>query len=89
LAQSSSRCRPWRLHGRNLDKLNADNCSDLIETFKSAGRQRIPAAFRRLWDDSDHEFEIIAGVRRWWTVQWLREHHHAESVISSRSVDDG
>ena len=33
---------------------------------------------RRLRDDPDHDYEIIAGVRRWWTVQWLREHNHPE-----------
>jgi ParB family chromosome partitioning protein len=73
-----ARCRPWRLHNRDLEKLNEANCSDLIETFKSAGRQRIPALVRKLRDDPDHDFEIIAVVRRWWTVQWLREHHHPE-----------
>jgi ParB family chromosome partitioning protein len=73
-----ARCRPWRLHNRDLEKLNENNCADLVEAFKSAGRQRIPAIVRRLRDDPDHDFEIIAGVRRWWTVQWLREHHHPE-----------
>ena len=33
---------------------------------------------RRLDDDSEHQYEIIAGVRRWWTVNWLRTHHHPE-----------
>lgn len=73
-----ARCRPWRLHNRDFDKLDEGNCGDLIEAFKSAGRQRIPAIVRRLRDDPDHDFEIIAGVRRWWTVQWLRSHHHPE-----------
>jgi ParB family transcriptional regulator, chromosome partitioning protein len=73
-----ARCRPWRLHNRDLGKLNESNCADLIEAFMSAGRQRIPAIVRRLRDDPDHDFEIIAGVRRWWTTRWLREHHHPE-----------
>lgn len=72
------RCRPWRLHNRHIDKLNEQSCADLIEAFKSAGRQRIPAIVRRLRNDPDHEYEIIAGVRRWWTTKWLREHHHPE-----------
>ena len=73
-----ARCRPWRLHNRELEKLNEDNCADLIEAFKSAGKQRIPAIVRRVRDDPSHDYEIIAGVRRWWTVQYLREHHHPE-----------
>jgi len=72
------RCRPWRLHNRDLDHLNEESCRDLIDAFLSAKKQRIPAIVRRLVDDPDHDFEIVAGVRRWWTVKWLREHNHPE-----------
>ena len=72
------RCRPWRLHNRDLDHLTEESCRDLIGAFLSAKKQRIPAIVRRLRDDPDHDYEIIAGVRRWWTVQWLREHNHPE-----------
>lgn len=73
-----ARCRPWRLHNRDLDHLSEESCRDLIDAFLSAKKQRIPAIVRRLRDDPDHDYEIIAGVRRWWTVQWLREHNHPE-----------
>lgn len=73
-----ARCRPWRLHNRDIDHLDEDSCRDLIDAFLSAKKQRIPAIVRRLQDDPDYDFEIIAGVRRWWTVRWLREHHHPE-----------
>lgn len=73
-----SRCRPWRLHNRDLDHLNQDSCADLIGAFLSAKKQRIPAIVRSLRDDPDHDLEIIAGVRRWWTVEWLRENNHPE-----------
>src|SRR6187402_598357 len=73
-----ARCRPWRLHNRDLDHLNEESCRDLIDAFLSAKKQRIPAIVRRLRDDPDYDFEIVAGVRRWWTVKWLREHHHPE-----------
>ena len=73
-----ARCRPWRLHNRDLDHLNEDSCRDLIDAFLSAKKQRIPAIVRRLVDDPDHDYEIVAGVRRWWTVQWLRAHNHPE-----------
>ncbi len=72
------RCRPWRLHNRDLDHLNEESCSDLIDAFLSAKKQRIPAIVRRLNGDPDFDFEIIAGVRRWWTVRWLRANHHPE-----------
>jgi ParB family chromosome partitioning protein len=73
-----ARCRPWRLHNRDLDHLTEESCRDLIDSFLSAKKQRFPAIVRRLVDDPDHDYEIIAGVRRWWTVRWLREHNHPE-----------
>lgn len=85
-----ARCRPWRLHNRDLDHLTEDSCRDLIDAFLSAKKQRIPAIVRRLKDDPDHDFEIIAGVRRWWTVQWLRDHHHPEYeyLVTIQNVED-
>jgi ParB family chromosome partitioning protein len=73
-----SRCRPWEGHNRDIDHLSAETCEDLIDAFKSAGRQRIPAIVRRLRNDPDHDYEIVAGVRRWWTVKWLRANNHPE-----------
>jgi ParB family chromosome partitioning protein len=85
-----ARCRPWRLHNRDIDHLTEDSCRDLIDAFLSAKKQRIPAIVRRLQDDPDHDFEIIAGVRRWWTVQWLRDHHHPEYeyLVTIQHVSD-
>ncbi|AXB79207.1 ParB/RepB/Spo0J family partition protein [Novosphingobium sp. P6W] len=84
------RCRPWRLHNRDIDHLDEETCRDLIDAFLSAKKQRIPAIVRRLQNDPDHDFEIIAGVRRWWTVQWLRAHHHPdfEYLVTIQHVSD-
>ena len=85
-----ARCRPWRLHNRDIDHLTEDSCRDLIDAFLSAKKQRIPAIVRRLKDDPDHDFEIIAGVRRWWTVQWLRGNHHPEYdyLVTIQNISD-
>jgi len=85
-----ARCRPWRLHNRDLDHLTEESCQDLIDAFLSAKKQRIPAIVRRLRDDPDYDFEIVAGVRRWWTVKWLREHHHPEFeyLVTIQNVSD-
>lgn len=72
------RCRPWSHHNRDLDHLNQEACQSLIDGFLAARKQRIPAIVRRLENDPDYDFEIIAGVRRWWTVQWLRENGYPE-----------
>jgi ParB family chromosome partitioning protein len=85
-----AKCRPWRMHNRDLDHLNEESCRDLIDSFLSAKKQRIPAIVRRLKDDPEFEFEIVAGVRRWWTVSWLRSHHHPEFeyLVTIQSVSD-
>ncbi|MBL7598951.1 ParB/RepB/Spo0J family partition protein, partial [Escherichia coli] len=77
-------------HNRDLDHLSEESCRDLIDSFLAAKRQRIPAIVRRLKDDPDYDYEIIAGVRRWWTVQWLREHHHPEFdyLVTIQTVTD-
>lgn len=84
------RCKPWRLHNRDLDHLNEESCRDLIDSFLAAKKQRLPAIVRRLRDDPDHDYEIVAGVRRWWVVQWLREHHHTEFeyLVTVQSLTD-
>lgn len=85
-----AKCRPWRMHNRDLDHLSEESCRDLIDSFLSAKKQRIPAIVRRLKDDPEFDFEIIAGVRRWWTVKWLRAHHHPEYeyLVTIQSVTD-
>ncbi|MET0249937.1 MAG: ParB/RepB/Spo0J family partition protein [Sphingobium sp.] len=84
------RCRPWRLHNRDLDHLSEDSCRDLIDSFLSAKKQRIPAIVRKLKNDPEFDYEIIAGVRRWWTVKWLRAHHHPEFdyLVTVQNVTD-
>lgn len=72
------RCRPWRLHNRQLEALTEESCKDLIDAFLVAKKQRFPAIVRPIKDDPDFDFEIIAGVRRWWTVKWLRANHHPD-----------
>lgn len=85
-----ARCRPWSLHNRALDHLDEASCADLITSLKAEGRQRIPAIVRRLKDDPDHDYEIIAGVRRWWTVSWLRAHNYPQFqyLVTIQTVTD-
>ena len=54
-----ARCRPWRLHNRDLDHLSEESCRDLIDAFLSAKKQRIPAIVRRLRDDPEHDYEVV------------------------------
>lgn len=85
-----ARCRPWTLHNRAVELLDEQSCADLIASLKAEGRQRIPAIVRRLKNDPDHDYEIVAGVRRWWTIGWLRAHNYPEFhyLVTIQNVTD-
>ncbi|MEQ8348713.1 MAG: ParB/RepB/Spo0J family partition protein [Sneathiellaceae bacterium] len=84
------RCRMWPRHNRRYELLNDRRCADLIEGFKAQGRQEFPAVVRRLKDDPDHDFEVICGARRHWTVSWLRAHNYPQFrfLIEVRELTD-
>jgi ParB family chromosome partitioning protein len=76
-----ARCRLWQHHNRDYELLNAERCADLIAGFRTLGRQERPAIVRSLKgetrvgaDGVEHDFEILSGARRHWTVSWLRMH---------------
>ena len=85
-----AKCRPWKLHNRELEHLSEESCADLIDSIKAEGKQRIPAIVRRLRDDPDYDYEIIAGVRRWWTIGWLRTHNYPDFLylVTVQTVTD-
>ena len=66
-------CKLWDRHNRNYDRLNEINCRGLIDSFISSGRQETPAWVRRVSANGPVKYEIIAGARRFWTVNWLRK----------------
>jgi len=74
-----TRCRPWMHHNRAYELLNEERCADLIAGFRSIGKQQRPAIVRTLKEEErtgengeTHDFEIISGARRHWTVSWLQ-----------------
>ena len=86
----AGRCRPWPHHNRDQALLDETSCADLIDSLKAEGRQRIPAIVRRLKDDPDHDYEIIAGVRRHWSIGWLNEHNYPdfEFLVTIQALTD-
>lgn len=69
---SPAKCRLWEKHNRQYDLLNETRCADLIEGFKSAGKQEFPAIVRQVeGEGSDYEYEVICGARRHWTATYL------------------
>lgn len=84
------KCRMWRRHNRDYDKLTPDNCADLIDRIGAEGQQ-VPAIVRRLEKTDTHEFEVIAGARRHFAVNHLRTELGRTDVlylVEPRSLDD-
>lgn len=85
-----ARCRIWERHNRDYAALNEERCADLIETIVAQGKQEFPAIVRRVTGDPDHDYEVISGARRHWTVSWLRANNYPDIryLIEIRSLTD-
>lgn len=75
------RCRPWQGNARHYERLTREDCQDLIDGLISEQRQLIPAVARRLKDDPHHDFEIIVGLRRLWSIAWLRANNYPDFLF--------
>ncbi len=85
-----ARCRMWAGHNREYALLNEERCADLIDSIKAQGRQEMPAIVRRVRGDSDHDFEVICGARRHWSISWLRSHNYPDFrfLVDIRELSD-
>jgi ParB family chromosome partitioning protein len=83
-------CRIWDGHNRDYAALDETSCADLIESLRAQGRQEVPAIVRRVSGDPKHEYEVICGARRHWTVAWLRANNYPEFkfLIEPRELTD-
>lgn len=83
-------CRIWEGHNRDYASLDERICADLLESLRAQGRQEVPAIVRRLKGDPDHQFEVICGARRHWSVTWLRAQDYPDFkfVIEPRELSD-
>ena len=81
------RCRIWPGNGRAYSQLSEARCQDLIDSLVAEGGQKVPAVVRRLKDDPEADFEVLAGTRRHWSVSWLRAHNYPEMMFVAQVVD--
>ncbi len=82
-----ARCRIWPGNGRAYAELSEARCRDLIDSLVAEGGQKVPAVVRRLKDDPEAEFEVLAGTRRHWSVSWLRAHSYPDMLFVAQVVD--
>lgn len=83
-------CWMWERHNRRYDLLTESRCQDLIDGFKSQGRQEFPAIVRKIDGNPNVDYEVICGARRHWTVTWLRANNYPDFkyLIEVRDLTD-
>lgn len=81
-----ARVRVWPGNARSYDHLSEESCRELIDSMIAEGGQKVPAVVRRIEGDPDHEFEVIAGTRRHWSVAWLRAHSYPDMHFVAQVV---
>jgi ParB family chromosome partitioning protein len=84
------RVRIWSGNARHQASLNEAACRDLIDSILAEGGQKVPVVVRRVTDDPDHDYELIAGTRRHWSVSWLRANSYPNTQLLAQvqNLDD-
>lgn len=85
-----ARVRIWPGNARSYQHLTEEGCRELIDSIIAEGGQKVPAVVRRVHGDPAHDFEVIAGTRRHWSIGWLRAHSYPEMqfVAQVANLDD-
>ncbi|NJR80354.1 ParB/RepB/Spo0J family partition protein [Sphingomonas corticis] len=85
-----ARVRIWPGNARSYAHLSEESCRELIDSIVAEGGQKVPAIVRRVEGDPVHDYEVIAGTRRHWSISWLRAHSYPEMqfVAQVAALDD-
>lgn len=85
-----ARCRIWPGHNRDYAALDEAACADLLDSFRTQGRQEVAAIVRPAGDDAAHDYEVVCGARRHWSASWLRAHGNPDFgfLIEPRALTD-
>lgn len=73
-----ARVRVWPGNARSYAHLSEESCRELIDSIIAEGGQKVPAVVRRVEGDERHDYEVIAGTRRHWSISWLRAHSYPD-----------
>jgi len=73
-----ARVKVWEGNARSYRHLTEESCRELIDSILAEGGQKVPAVVRRIEGDPDHDYEVIAGTRRHWSIRWLRANHYPD-----------
>lgn len=85
-----ARVRVWPGNARSYAHLSAESCRELIDSIIAEGGQKVPAIVRRVEGDPAHDYEVIAGTRRHWSIAWLRRNSYPDMqfVAQVAQLDD-
>lgn len=85
-----ARVRVWSGNARSYAHLTEGSCRELIDSLIAEGGQKVPAVVRRIEGDPKHDYEVIAGTRRHWSVSWLRVNSYPDMqfVAQVAQLDD-
>ncbi len=81
-----ARVRVWKGNARSYEHLSQESCGELIDSIIAEGGQKVPAVVRRVEGDPDHDFEVIAGTRRHWSISWLRANSYPDMQFVAQVV---
>ncbi|WCT80252.1 ParB/RepB/Spo0J family partition protein [Novosphingobium humi] len=81
-----ARVRVWEGNARSYQHLSEESCRELIDSIIAEGGQKVPAVVRRLEGDPQHDYEVIAGTRRHWSISWLRAHSYPDMQFVAQVV---
>ena len=82
-----ARVRIWPGNARVYADLTEAGCRELIDSILAEGGQKVPAVVRRVADDGDHDYEVIAGTRRHFAISWLRAHDYPDMRFLAQVAD--
>jgi len=85
-----ARVRIWQGNARTYAHLSEDNCQELIDAIIAEGGQKVPAVVRRVENDPQFDYEVVAGTRRHWSISWLRAHSYPDMQFLAQvaNLDD-
>ena len=85
-----ARVRVWAGNARSAAHLSEASCRDLIDAIIAEGGQKVPAIVRRIEGDAAHDYEVIAGTRRLFSIAWLRANAYPEMQFLAQvaQIDD-
>jgi ParB family chromosome partitioning protein len=72
LAVDAKRIRIAKKHDRMVDLITEESVHDLKNSIQQEG-QLEPVLVREVHDDPEHDYEIIAGARRWWIARYIKK----------------